>query len=278
MSRTPQLVEYRGNCHCGAFKFKLKVPEIKEAEACTCSMCYKNGYLWAFPKPDKCWEFTVVKGDENTTLKNYLFGKKMMAHKFCPSCGTSVMEVRMPHSTVVNAPSMAINIRTLEDVDFDSVKVNTFDGASILQPPYQIPEPVAAGPVPEGTTSYHGNCHCGAVAYTLLSGKKISEAASCNCSICWRDAALWIYPESKAVTFKGLESAVEYTFAKGGSHHGFCKICGVSVYERFVGTHQDNKSALNVRTMNDLDLAALEIEQLDGKSLLPAYDVWGTEE
>jgi hypothetical protein len=26
-------------------------------------------------------QFTVVEGDENTTLKTYLFGKKMIAHK-----------------------------------------------------------------------------------------------------------------------------------------------------------------------------------------------------
>ncbi|KAJ6560224.1 hypothetical protein B0H19DRAFT_1069900 [Mycena capillaripes] len=228
------------------------MPELKEALSCNCSICYKNGYLWTFPDSG---QFTVVKGDENHTLRSYLFGKRMMAHKFCPSYGTSIMEARVPHSTVVGAPVMAINANN-GFVD----KINTFNGDSSLEPPYQVPEPVAAGPVAEGTMAYHGNCHCGAVAYTLLSSEKISKASSCNCSI---------YLRTTDVTFKGLDSAVEHTFAKGGSFHGFCKICGVSVYERFSGTHQDDKSALNVRTMNELDLFALEIELLDGNPCRP---------
>ncbi|KAF8160557.1 hypothetical protein K438DRAFT_1776388 [Mycena galopus ATCC 62051] len=39
----------------------------------------QNGYLWAFPAKQK--DSTVVKGDENTTLKRYYFGKRTMAHK-----------------------------------------------------------------------------------------------------------------------------------------------------------------------------------------------------
>ncbi|KAF8182130.1 Mss4-like protein [Mycena galopus ATCC 62051] len=223
MSAVSSLVEYRGNCHCGAFKFKLKVPELKQALKCTCSICSKNGYLWTYPWPERD-NFTVVEGDENTTLRSYLFGNRMMAHKFCPICGTSVMEAKMPHSTVVGAPNFAINIRTLEDVDFESLQTHVFDGAALLpgQIP-QVPEPVDAGPMPEGTTVYNGNCHCGAVAYALSSPVKVTKATSCNCSICWRDAALWIYPETTTVNFKGLESAVEYTFATRESHHGFCK-------------------------------------------------------
>ncbi|KAF7342110.1 GFA domain-containing protein [Mycena venus] len=169
----PPLVEYRGNCHCGAFKFKLKIPELNQAHSCNCSICFKNGYLWTFPARA---QFTVVEGDEDTTLKSYLFGKQMMAHKFCPTCGTSVMEVRMPHSTQVGAPSLGINLRTLVDVDVDSLLVHFFDGAAVLKPPYEGPEPVAAGVMAEGTTAYHGNCHCGAVAYTLVSPHKISKS------------------------------------------------------------------------------------------------------
>ncbi|KAJ7827626.1 Mss4-like protein [Mycena olivaceomarginata] len=263
MSETPQLVEYRGNCHCGAFKFKVKAPELKAAIECTCSICSKNGYLLALPDRD---QFTVVEGDENTTLKTYLFGKKMVAHKFCPTCGTSVMRARLPHSTVPG-PEMAINIRTLEDVDFDSLVLNVLDGA-ILEPPYQVPEAVAAGSVAEGTTVYNGNCHCGAVTYTLLSPEKISKAASYNCSICRR-------PKTTTVNFKGLDSAVEYTFATKQSLHVYCKTCGVAVYTRFEGTREGEEIALNLRTMNGLDLTGLNIKKLEGKSWPPVYDAWG---
>ncbi|KAF7335288.1 GFA domain-containing protein [Mycena sanguinolenta] len=218
MSSNPQLVEYRGSCHCGAFKFKLKAPELKEALRCTCSICARNGYLWTYPWPSR-ENFTVVQGDVNTTLTSYLWGHKMMAHKFCPTCGTSVMEDKMPHSTVVGAPDFAINIRTLEDVDFDSLRVEIFDGATLLPgSPHPTVEPVKNA---DGTTLYTGNCHCGALEYTLLNPEKITNATLCNCSICWRDAALWVYPQTTAVTFKNPDAAVEYTFANKECHHGF---------------------------------------------------------
>ncbi|KAJ7912422.1 glutathione-dependent formaldehyde-activating enzyme [Mycena leptocephala] len=259
MSESLQPIEYRGNCHCGAFKYTFKAPEIKQAFACTCSICSKNGYLWAFPSKD---DFKVVKGDEDSTLKSYEFGKRTLVHKFCPTCGTSVMGRSVDGR-------FAINIRALADVDLGSLTVATSDGAA-LKPHYQIPEPVATGPVPEGTTVYHGSCHCGAVGYTLLSPEKISTVNDCDCSICSRDGALWTYPETTVVTFNGLDSLAEYTFANKVVYHGFCTICGVAIRERFL---EDTDMALNVRTMNGLDLATVKVEKGDGKSMLPAYEV-----
>jgi hypothetical protein len=83
--------------------------------------------------------------------------------------------------------------------------------------------------------------------------------------------ALWTYPEMTAVTFKGLDSLVEYTFGPKVVHHGFCVICGVAIRARLRATRTD--MALNVRTMNGLDLTTLKIEKMDGKSWLPAYEI-----
>jgi hypothetical protein len=96
-----KLINYRGNCHCGAFKFTLKAPELKQAFACNCSICsrvrsihsrriflvnslnpLKNGYMWVFPESSD--HFTVVKGTEDITLKNYEFGKRTTTHKVSP--------------------------------------------------------------------------------------------------------------------------------------------------------------------------------------------------
>ncbi|KAF8176693.1 Mss4-like protein [Mycena galopus ATCC 62051] len=262
MSTTPQVVEYRGNCHCGAFKFTYKAAELKQAFTCNCSICSKNGYLWAFPAKQE--DFTVVKGDENTTLTSYYFGKRTMAHKFCPTCGTSVL------GRTVDG-RCGINIRALADVDFDSLPVLPSDGAA-TEPLYQVPEPVAVDNVPESATNvYHGSCQCGAVGYTLLSPDKITSAMDCNCSICSRDGALWTYPPTTAVTFKGLDSLVEYTFGLQTTYHGFCKVCGVAIRERFIAPSTD--TALNVRTMNGFDLQGLELIKEDLKSLLPLYEV-----
>ncbi|KAJ6536681.1 glutathione-dependent formaldehyde-activating enzyme [Mycena vulgaris] len=260
-----QLIDYRGNCHCGAFKFTFKAPEIKQAFACNCSICARNGYLWAFPASKE--DFVVVKGDEDSTLKTYQFGKHTMAHKFCPTCGTSVM-ARMLN---VGGPSVGINIRALTDVDGEALTVVTSNGAA-TEPLYQAPEPLAPGPVPEGMTEYTGHCHCGAVAYSLLAPEKITKGRWCNCSICYRDAAVWIYPPVSDVTFKGSDSMVEYTFAEGTVYHGFCKVCGVSLRARFADPGAKDM-ALNLRTMNGVELATLTLSMCDGKAFPPAYAV-----
>jgi hypothetical protein len=66
---------YRGNCHCGAFVYEVEAPEITSASDCTCSICYKRGYLWLVPtKP-----LTIVK-DEGK-LVHYSFASKKMDHQ-----------------------------------------------------------------------------------------------------------------------------------------------------------------------------------------------------
>ncbi|KAJ6548824.1 Mss4-like protein [Mycena capillaripes] len=258
MSDAPQPIEYRGNCHCGAFKFTFKTPPLKQAPTCNCSICSKIAYIWAFPVTPE--NFTIVKGDEDSTLKSYCFGKGTLAHKFCPTCGTSVM--------CRSAGGMSgINVH----VDLWSLPVVMSDRAG-AEPLYKVPAPVEVGDVPEGSTVYNGSCHCGAVRYTLVSPDKITQATDCDCSICSRDGALWTYPPITAVTYEGLDSLTEYTFGIGTTYHGFCKHCGVAIRERF-DLPGDTTTALNVRTINGLDMSALELEKDDGKSLPPPYEV-----
>ncbi|KAJ7301614.1 Mss4-like protein [Mycena albidolilacea] len=260
MSESETLIEYRGNCHCGAFKYTFKSAELKQAYACNCSICSKNGYVWGFPAKEN---FTVVKGDVDSTLKSYTFGKHTMAHKFCPTCGTSVM-ARTPDG------KYGINLRALQDLDIESLPVLTSDGAA-TEPRYEVPEPVAVQHPGDESNVYQGSCHCGAVGYAVLSPEKITTVKCCNCSICSRDAALWIYPPTTTVTFKGLDSLVEYTFGSRTTYHGFCATCGVAIRERFLPPRSD--TALNIRTMYGLDLAGLEITKEDNKSAPPAYEV-----
>ncbi|KAJ7194730.1 glutathione-dependent formaldehyde-activating enzyme [Mycena pura] len=272
MSDSGALVEYRGNCHCGAFMFTFKAPELKQASECDCSICSKNGYLWASPSHDT---FTAVKGDEDTTLVAYEFGNRTLAHKFCPTCGTSIM-ARFLNPEAANGMTVLINLRALADLDFASLPVNPekFPGAAV-KPAYQPPSPVPVGPIPEGSTEYNGNCHCGAVAYTFLSPEEISTVLNCNCSICSRDGALWIHPAVDNVTFRGLESVTEYTFGMKRVYHRFCKICGVAISARFAGPANSflspDKMALNVRTMNDVDLGSLKVRKGNAKAARPKY-------
>lgn len=76
---TPELKTYHGNCHCGAFKFTIKMPEITTVTQCNCSICFKKGYRWVFPG-EGCFEITKGEG----TLRDYHFGQRTMAHRVIP--------------------------------------------------------------------------------------------------------------------------------------------------------------------------------------------------
>jgi hypothetical protein len=77
MAETEDLKTYRGNCHCGAFVFELKIAEIKAASKCNCSICQKKGYLFTFPGD----VMTVVKGEDS--LKVYTFNEGNTKHQAC---------------------------------------------------------------------------------------------------------------------------------------------------------------------------------------------------
>jgi hypothetical protein len=67
---------YKGNCHCGAFIFKIKIPKLSSVTECNCSICFKKGCKWIFPSSGN---FTVEKGEGS--LKDYKFGTGEIMHK-----------------------------------------------------------------------------------------------------------------------------------------------------------------------------------------------------
>ncbi|KAJ7643244.1 Mss4-like protein [Mycena rosella] len=256
------LVTYRGNCHCGAFKFTVKLPELKTVYACDCSLCSRNAYLWA--RPELKAHFVVEKGEG--ALKDYVWGNRTMAHKFCPTCGTSVMCYKndQPESETI-----LINVRALADIDLEALQVEMTHGGA-LEPLYRPPQHEVAAPTDPSVVAYTGNCHCGAVAYTLHS-TPLSLVKSCNCSICSRDGVAWIYPQQKSLTVHSQDSLVEYTYGRFRTYHAFCGTCGVAVWERFQADPPRTDIGLNVRTMNGLDWSTLTVEMLDRKDLPPLY-------
>ncbi|KAJ7053925.1 glutathione-dependent formaldehyde-activating enzyme [Mycena amicta] len=265
------LVSYHGNCHCGAFKFTFTTAsELKQAVACDCSICSRNGYLFA-----KDGEFVVTKGDVNSTLSTYTFGTHAYQHKFCAICGTSILVKAVDDSVLL------VNLRAIENIDLASLALNTDFKGSVLEPAYQPPTaPLPITQPAPGDVTYTGSCHCGAVAYTLVQPAKISTVTECNCSICSRNGVLLAYIATKDLTVRGGDSDVvtEYEFNTKQGQHTFCKTCGVLVYTRFAGPEDHSflspaRRALNVRTLNGVDVSEFEVNKVDGKARGPAYVV-----
>jgi hypothetical protein len=90
MSVSSKNQTYRANCHCGAVRFTVALsPPLKEGYTpcnCNCSICTKNGYLLVYPlKEDVVFE----SGVDN--MSAYFFGGKNKPHRFCKTCGTSIL-------------------------------------------------------------------------------------------------------------------------------------------------------------------------------------------
>ena len=114
-------MKYTGSCHCGNVKYEVE-GSIESAVACNCSMCQRKGsLLWFVPRAS----FKLLTPEDNSRV--YLFNKHAIKHRFCPECGIHSYADGMDAKGNAMA---AINVRCLEGIDLDSVKVTHFDGRS----------------------------------------------------------------------------------------------------------------------------------------------------
>lgn len=105
MSSGDNLKTYRGNCHCGAFVYEAKLPEITSYTECNCSICRKKGYAYLIPN-----EVEIVKGSIDD-LATYTFNEGGFVHRFCPSCGTAVLGLSRQR-TIINVSGRAERSKT----------------------------------------------------------------------------------------------------------------------------------------------------------------------
>jgi hypothetical protein len=114
-------MKYHGSCHCGQIKFEIEAEaEVKEAVACNCSMCQRKGsLLWFIPRH----QLNLLTPPEN--MRSYTFNKHVIQHYFCPNCGIHPFgEGTGPDGQL----SAAVNIRCLDEIDLDAVKIHHFNG------------------------------------------------------------------------------------------------------------------------------------------------------
>ncbi len=112
---------------------------------------------------------------------------------------------------------------------------------------------------------YRGSCHCGHIAFEVEGD--IDGALSCNCSICRRKGSLlWFVPRDRLQLLTPEDNASTYTFNKHVIKHRFCPTCGIHPYGEGVGPDGKPMAAINIRCLEDVDLATLPITEYDGRS------------
>ena len=115
--------------------------------------------------------------------------------------------------------------------------------------------------------TYTGHCHCGAVRFEAQLDLT-KPVISCNCSHCGMKGWLLTFiPATQFTLHSGEENLTEYRFNKKHIEHLFCKTCGVQCFARGKDKDGNDTYAVNVRTLDDVDLDALEVTKVDGKSL-----------
>ena len=114
---------YSGGCQCGKVRYEVEL-ELGEVIACNCSRCQRLGSLLAFASAS---QFRLLSGDGD--LATFEFNRHVIKHKFCTTCGIqSFAEGKHPRD---GAALAAINVRCLDDVDVDALRVKKVDGKKL---------------------------------------------------------------------------------------------------------------------------------------------------
>ena len=114
---------YSGGCQCAKVRYEVQM-DIGEVIACNCSRCERLGLLLAFTPAT---QFKLLSGDAD--LKTFEFNKHLIQHRFCSTCGVQSFAIGTHPKT--GAKTAAINVRCLDDVDGNSLKVKQVDGKSL---------------------------------------------------------------------------------------------------------------------------------------------------
>jgi hypothetical protein len=113
---------YTGSCHCGKVRYEVTT-DLASVVSCNCSICSRVGHLLTFVPPE---QFSLRAGED--AQKDYQFNKKNIHHLFCSTCGVrSFGHGKGPDGR----PMYSINVRCLEGVDLNALKVKQFDGKSL---------------------------------------------------------------------------------------------------------------------------------------------------
>jgi hypothetical protein len=112
---------HEGSCMCGKVAFEVET-DLEGLIECNCSHCHRKGLILKFVPADK---FNLLHGEGD--LAEFRFNKHRIEHLFCKTCG---VEVFARGKGPDGSPIVAVNVRTLEDVEPGSYETKRVDGRS----------------------------------------------------------------------------------------------------------------------------------------------------
>lgn len=108
----------RGACHCGAVRWEAETEDCIVADECNCSVCRMTGFIHVIVPASR---FRLLSGEDQ--LAEYKFNTGVARHLFCRICG--VKSFYVPRS---NPDGYSLNLRCMEEGQFESVEIQPFDG------------------------------------------------------------------------------------------------------------------------------------------------------
>ncbi|MYZ46508.1 GFA family protein [Propylenella binzhouense] len=113
-------------------------------------------------------------------------------------------------------------------------------------------------------TMHAGGCHCGRVRFEAKTD--LGTLISCNCSICSKKGLMLTFvPDGDFRLVSGYDFLVDYQFNKHVIHHLSCARCGVEPFARGKAPDGSPMVAINVRCLDDVDVATLEPTPFNGR-------------
>lgn len=112
---------HQGSCQCGAVAYEVDT-DLSGLVECNCSHCYRKGLVLNFVGPEA---FRLKAGEG--ALSTHTFNTHNIQHRFCSTCGVQPFTEGMTPS---GQPMVAINVRTLTDVEPWDWTAQRVDGRS----------------------------------------------------------------------------------------------------------------------------------------------------
>ncbi|MCO6389533.1 GFA family protein [Aliihoeflea aestuarii] len=113
---------------------------------------------------------------------------------------------------------------------------------------------------------YMGGCHCGNIEIEIDG--ELTAALSCNCSICSKKGALlWAVPHDR-LKVRAVEEPARYLFNNHVIVHRFCAKCGMHPYGEDAAEQPGRSAYVNIRCLEEVDLASVPRVEFDGRSIL----------